>query len=204
MTKQEFLATLSKRLDTLPKSEIDKSISYYEEMINDRIEEGMSEDEAVAALGNMDDIVKNIMYELSIPTLMKAKVSQSKNHAVSKGIWLTCVILGFPLWFSLLLAFFVVIIALYVSVWAVIISLFAVVLSFAAAFLCGLCIGGAICFMKSIPVGLCVIGGALICGALALFSIKPVCLIAKGLVRFTAFLLRKLKSLFIGKKGAEQ
>lgn len=202
MNKLEFLNKLSANLASLPKYEIDKSVSYYEEIIDDRIEDGMAEEDAVAALGDIDSIAENIKYDMSITTLMKAKVSESKNRASNKGVWLTLVILGFPLWFPLLAAFASVFLALYISVWAIIFSLYAVVLSLGVSCAATLIVGFAFFFVRSVPAGLCALGAALLCGALTLFMIKPVYLITKGLIKFTAYIIRKIKSVFIAKRGA--
>jgi len=56
MNKNEFLATLRERLNGLPEEDIIKSIDFYGEMLDDRIEDGMSEEEAVSDLGNIDEI----------------------------------------------------------------------------------------------------------------------------------------------------
>ena len=50
MTKEQFLNELQNRLSFLPSSEVAPFISYYREMIEDRMEEGMSEADAVAKL----------------------------------------------------------------------------------------------------------------------------------------------------------
>ena len=50
MTKNAYLSELADRLRQLPQSEIDKSIAYYSEIIDDRMEEGCSEEEAVNGL----------------------------------------------------------------------------------------------------------------------------------------------------------
>jgi uncharacterized membrane protein len=199
MNKQEFLNHLAARLASLPQSEIDKSIAYYVEMIDDRTEDGMTEEEAVAALGDIRSVAESIMYDLSIPALMKAKVSESKDRARNKGVWLTFVIIGFPVWFPLLMALAAVMLALYVSVWSIIISLYAVVISLGAACLAGVIGGLARLVITSAPLGICIIGAAVFCGALCLFLYKPVHLITKKLITFTADSMRKLKSLFIAR-----
>ena len=51
MNKTEFLDALRHALGKLPSYEVEQSIAFYAEMIDDRIEDGMSEQEAVAALG---------------------------------------------------------------------------------------------------------------------------------------------------------
>ena len=52
MTKEQFLNELQNRLSFLPSSEVAPFISYYREMIEDRMEEGMSEEAAVADVGD--------------------------------------------------------------------------------------------------------------------------------------------------------
>lgn len=201
MNKQEFLNELAQRLTSLPENERAKAIAYYNEIIDDRIEDGIPENEAVEALGNSEEIAENIMYDMSIPTLIKSKVKESKFQASNKGLWLAFVIVGSPVWFPLLMALIAVIIAMYIAVWSLIISLYAVVFSLGLTCLVGILGGLAQSVMKSIPVGLCVLGVAIFCGALAMFMIKPVCFITKKLIKFTAFGLRKIKSLFISRKG---
>ena len=48
MTKKEFLSSLRSKLQGLPPSDIDERISFYSEMIDDRMDEGKSEEEAVS------------------------------------------------------------------------------------------------------------------------------------------------------------
>lgn len=72
MNKQAFLSALRKGLTGLPENDIEHSIEFYSEMIDDRIEEGMSEEEAAASIGNIDDIVSQILSETSLTKLVKA------------------------------------------------------------------------------------------------------------------------------------
>ena len=66
MRKKEFLSALRRKLKGLPKREIEERISFYGEMIDDRIEEGFSEDEAVEKIRYSDDISKQISATLKI------------------------------------------------------------------------------------------------------------------------------------------
>ena len=43
MTKQEFLRELWNRLTELPQEDVEKSLDYYSEMIDDRVEDGLTE-----------------------------------------------------------------------------------------------------------------------------------------------------------------
>ena len=61
LTKAEFLSELKNRLSSLPDQDVNDRLDFYSEIIDDRIEDGESEEEAVRSLGNMDDIVAKIM-----------------------------------------------------------------------------------------------------------------------------------------------
>ena len=56
MTKQAFLNRLNELTGALAEQERARLAEYYSEMIDDRVEEGVSEEEAVAALGDPADI----------------------------------------------------------------------------------------------------------------------------------------------------
>jgi len=58
MTKSEFILSLSEALASLPGRERSRVLEYYEEMIDDRIESGMTEEDAVAAMGSIEEILK--------------------------------------------------------------------------------------------------------------------------------------------------
>ena len=54
MKKQEFIEEIKLRMEGLPEEEVNRSIDYYSEMIEDRIEDGMEEEEAVVLLVHAD------------------------------------------------------------------------------------------------------------------------------------------------------
>ena len=47
MKKDEFLSELKSRLNGLPKEDIDERVSFFEEAIDDRMADGLSEEEAI-------------------------------------------------------------------------------------------------------------------------------------------------------------
>ena len=106
MTKNEFLSALDARLTGLPEEDKQKSLSYYAEMIDDRVEDGMTEEEAVSALGNMDGIVKQILDETPISKLVKEKVRAKE---APSGALIVLLVLGAPLWLPLVITAFVLI-----------------------------------------------------------------------------------------------
>ncbi len=61
MTRVEFLSELDRRLSALSKEQADDYLAYYAEMLTDRMEDGMSEEEAVASLDSADAIAKRIL-----------------------------------------------------------------------------------------------------------------------------------------------
>ena len=98
MNKYEFLGRLRERLVGLPPKDIEKSLDYYAEIIADRVEDGMSEEEAVAALGTLDEIVAQILEDTPLPKLVKEKVRPKR----ALRTWeILLIVLGFPLWLPL-------------------------------------------------------------------------------------------------------
>lgn len=71
MDKKSFLNELRNRLSFLPKDELERTIAYYNEMISDRIDTGMNEAEAVAAVGCIDEIVESVRTEGNYPNTAK-------------------------------------------------------------------------------------------------------------------------------------
>ena len=70
MNKDQFLEELRKKLSGLPQEDIDERLAFYSEMIDDRMEEGITEEDAVAGLGTVDSVVEQIMSEIPL-TVMK-------------------------------------------------------------------------------------------------------------------------------------
>lgn len=60
MNREQFLAAVRARLAGLPREDIDRAIEYYREMIDDRMEDGMAEEEAVAAVGPVEEAVSKL------------------------------------------------------------------------------------------------------------------------------------------------
>ena len=61
MSKKEFLKKLARALDRLPRDERNKTVSYYDEQIEDRKEAGATEEAAVDAMGDIDSIAESII-----------------------------------------------------------------------------------------------------------------------------------------------
>lgn len=61
MTKRQFLQKLSRKLLELKKADRKRYLDDYEEMILDQIENGLSEEKAIAGLGDIDVIAREIL-----------------------------------------------------------------------------------------------------------------------------------------------
>lgn len=63
MTKREFLSDLSARLSNLPQPELQRQLDYYAEILDDMLEDGLTEDEATARLGSPAALAADILSE---------------------------------------------------------------------------------------------------------------------------------------------
>jgi len=79
MTKQEFLRELWNRLTELPQEDVEKSLDYYSEMIDDRVENGLTEEEAVADIGSAEEVAAQLIAEL--PQKIKERSATSAQRS---------------------------------------------------------------------------------------------------------------------------
>ncbi|MBR5223683.1 MAG: DUF1700 domain-containing protein [Clostridia bacterium] len=197
MTKLNFLFELRDKLSGLPKEDIEERLNFYSEMIEDRIEEGLLEEEAVAAIGTTDEIAKQIIYDTPFTKIAKEKLKPKNKPKIWEIILL---VLGFPLWLPLSIAAFAVAFSLYIALWAVIISFWAVFASFI-----GCAVGGVISAVVFAVNGntftaFAILAAALICAGLSIFIFFGCKLATKGILLLTEKVIIYTKSLFV-KKG---
>ncbi len=82
MDRAAFLKALQEQLRRLPEQERQQSLHFYDEMIDDRMEEGMEEQAAVAALGDPGEIARQVLMELSLPKLVKTRLRPQRKLRV--------------------------------------------------------------------------------------------------------------------------
>lgn len=196
MNKSEFTAELTARLGSLREEDVKKSVEYYSEIIDDRIEEGMDETDAVAAVGEIDDIAMQIMHDLPLSTLIKAKAK----HTRSLKTWETVLIIaGSPLWVPLLIAAAVTAFAIAVSAWSIVIALFSVLLSLGIGAVA--CVFGALYSLVTgfAVKGLLFFGCGLISAGLSVYIFYAAKAAAAALAKACAAAIRGIKSLIINK-----
>lgn len=198
MTKAEFLGALAQRLNGLPLGDIEKSLDYYREMIDDRMEDGMSEEEAVAALGPVEEIARQIWMDTSLPKLIKSKAKREQDLRAWEIVLL---VLGSPLWIPLLLAGVLIFLSLYLVLWSLVLVCYAVDLSFAVAALAGVAgIVGSL--LSGLPIQAALwLGAGLFCGGGAILLFFGCNQITLGIARASKGMMRWLKARFIGRRG---
>jgi uncharacterized membrane protein len=196
--KELFLRELERRLEGIPDTDRQASLVYYTEMLDDMIEDGVSEAEAVASLGSVDAIAEQILLDMPLTKLVKARV---KPKRPLRGWQIALIALGSPVWFPILLAMAVVLLAVYVVIWSVVLCLYAADLCLAVGFIAGVA-GSVLLFITARPgVALMLLGAGLICAGLAVFAFLGCNAAAKGAWKLGRLILRGIKSCFVRKEG---
>lgn len=161
MTKESLLMWLREAFSAYPPEEVEERIRFYEEMIDDRMEDGLTEEEAVASLGSLEEVIAKMAAEM--PPLKKKKAMRLRWWEI------LLLVLGFPLWFPLLIAAASVLFALYACLWSVILSVWAVFVSVAVCSFFGILVGiGYLLFGKRLT-GLALLGAGIFCMGLSIF-----------------------------------
>lgn len=200
MNRQEWMQALRSGLRGIPQEEVEKSIAFYDEMISDRIEDGMTEAEAVAAIGSVEDITAQIVSGIPLKKIVKAKV---KPHHALRTWEIVLLILGAPVWLPLLLAAVCIVSAVYIVLWAVILCLYAIDLSVAACSIACLAVVYFHLTSGSLLASAAALGLALVCAGLTIFLFLGFGQVAKGLLILSKKPLLALKARLI-RKGDTQ
>ena len=182
MRKAEFLSQLRQKLSIMPPRDVEKTLEYYSEMIDDYIESGYSQDAAVAKMGSVNDVAAQILANAQ-STVYEAPYEQKRK----KRGWITLLlILGFPLWLPLLVAGFSILLtlAIVIATLAMVVP-WSLVISFGASAI-GLLLTTAIVLTgEGIAAALLVLGCAFVLAALCIFvlwaALRLTILGAKGI-----------------------
>ncbi|MBQ5959292.1 MAG: DUF1700 domain-containing protein [Firmicutes bacterium] len=200
MTKQIFLDQLRAGLYGLPQDDIEERVSFYSEMIDDRMEEGLTEEAAVAGIGPVDTIISQIIAETPLPRLVREQIKSRPRMRAWEVILL---ILGFPLWFPLLIAAFAVIFSVYVVIWSVILVLWAVEIACIAGAFAGVIVGFIQIFQGNLLFGLLLISAAVLLSGLSILLFFGCIAAAKGALYLTKKVALGIKSLFLRKENSK-
>lgn len=199
MTKQSFLDALRQRLQGLSPDDMSRSLEFYGEAIDDRMEDGLSEEDAVAAVGTVDEIVAQILRDTPLVRLVKTTV---RPRRALRAWEIVLLVLGSPVWLPLLVAVACILLALYLVLWVLVIALFAV-----CAALFGGALGGLAAAAVFLPLGhaasaLFMAGGGLVLLGLAILTVMVSASAVKGVVALTRKGCFALKARLIRKGDA--
>lgn len=199
MNKQEFLTRLRKKLSGLPHTDVEDRLVFYSEMIDDQIEEGLSESEAVLVIGSVDEIAAQIIADAPLSQPKREPQKVKKKLSISEIILLA---LGSPIWISLTVSAAAVILSLYISLWAVIISLWAAfgslivfALGIIAAAIVLICCGYGL-------TGTAILGAGIFCAGLSVFMFYGCKVVTKGILILTKKMAIWIKNCLIKKEDA--
>lgn len=200
MNKSEFIDSLRNRLNGLSQEDIESSLEFYAEAIEDRVESGLTEEEAVAELGSVEEVSRQILTDVSLPKLIKARVAAKRT---SSARWVIPIVLGAPLWIPLLSAAAICVLACYVVVWTVVLSLYAVDFALAVSVAAGL-VGMVRALLQGNIIAACfALGLGLVSAGLSMMLFVSLGRITKMGINLSGKLLLRVKSLLIRKDNAK-
>lgn len=163
MTKKEFIEKLEAELKDETYSTVTQVMTYYEEIIADLMEDGYSEEDAISKLGSIQETVANVKGNEEIIEIKKMKTTTSA--------WVSILlILGFPLWGSLMAAWLCLLLAAYILIWCVPIITVALGLAGSMSFIVGI-FGSFVLFTESVSLGITQLGVSAIFGVVGLIGI---------------------------------
>lgn len=196
MRKAEFLARLDANLDFMEEQERRATLQFYDEQLEDRIDDGMTEEEAVASLESPQDVARNLndfrttqsSQAAAAPTTGFASYSTEKKVLVVLGIIFALIILS-PIIFSLIAAVF-----------SVVLFIVSIILALALAAIGFVILGIALFTMaillipSSPPSALAHLGMSIVSFALAILSGLATYYASYGLIKLAKFTYRSTKN----------
>lgn len=191
MNKQEFLDRLGALLSCLPASRVAESQAFYAEAIADRMEEGMTEEEAVAAIGSPGAVADAILDEMPpVPRVM------AKTRRRSTVLLWALIIVGSPLWLALLLAFALVALGVYLCIWMLAAMLWAIAAAAVMALPLALILAFVGLMEGNVPFALAYVGEGLLAAALGIVCFSAALSSSRYLVRLSQRWMGKMLSPF--------
>ena len=201
MNKQEFLEKIRNQLAGLSEDDIKKSIDYYTEMIEDRMEEGLTEEEAVKEMGKPEEVASQILMDTPFSKLVKVKVKPKKSLSILSII---LIVLGSPVWLPLVAAFFIIILSVYIVLWSFVLVFYSVVLSLAAGGVSGLLASVMIMFNVDILCGVFTLGVVIVCAGLSVLLFFGSNQVVKGILFLSKKIALSIKSYFIKRRNCDE
>ena len=206
MTKQAFLTALRERLDGISDSDAERWVSFYSEMIDDRMEDGMSEAEAVANVGDVDDAARQIriQWEFSENQDRSSETTERKAEQLSSEYFKGRYKLRNP-WavgflFPFLLVLWAVSFSLLTAFWSVLVSFYAACGALSLSGCIAQVVGIALIFLRSPAFGLVVIGAGMFAVGFSILFGMGCKFFRKGMVKFTKWTVKGLVWMIVRKE----
>ena len=200
MNKQDFLEQLRKGFYGLPQDEIDERLIFYREMIEDRMEEGLSEENAVSTIGSVSEIVAQITADIPLTKIAKERIKPKSRLKVWEIILL---ILGSPVWLSLVIAAIAVILSLYISLWSVIVSIWSVFATLISVAFATSVAGVLFICSGNFLSGIATVSTGIVCSGLSVFIFYGCKAATEGILLLTKKLAIWIKNCVIRKETTE-
>ena len=176
MSKADFLRLLERALMQLSEEERQKNLEYYSELLDDMMEEGMTEAEATAKLGSPNQIAQSILQEMPLGKLVSTRMKPRSG------------------WTPL-----AIVLAVFVSIWALGFAAVAVVIALAVAVVAAPIFAVRAAVM-TLPLGLMLLGAGLVLLGLCVLGGLMAVELCKLLWQLTVWLAHKIKGLVIRKE----
>ena len=193
MLREEFIKLLEQRLAGIPKADLDRTLEYYNEIISDKLDDGLEEKEAIDSLGSIDEMVNNTLKDIPMNKLAKEKLNLNRKLKTWEIVLLSATSI---IWVPILIALMVVVVAIYIGLWSGVIGLASGTVSCAATSL--IIIPGLVDVITGnfgsgiviIGIGMASLGMSILLGILTFELAKIMVIVCKKIVL-------KIKSLFI-------
>lgn len=206
MTRNEFITSLSARLQGIPGTERQKALDWYSELICDRMEE-MPEADAVSGIGSVDEIADEILSQYRQNTTAvhssdgtEPQSRRSPDKGVNTALVIFAAVVLSPIWLPLLIVGLSLALIAVVLVWCAVVTVGVMLVSAAAVGVVGLVYGFWALFVINPAYGLLVLGAALTAAGLTLAMIPLIVVTVKGAAKFTVWSVGKICCL-VHRKG---
>ena len=209
MTKTEYISRLTELLSDLDQGYVSSSVQYYTEMIDDRIEDGLTEEEAINAIGSPEETAERIRSEApefdsnsssesdfepiqnNAPTTEAETITDKKSK---KGLTVLAWILILVGIISAVFSFFCALWAVVISAWAVSCGLIGIGVYFIVYSIIAFITAGA-------GTGLFCLGAGVLLTGISLFGIIGSKYLSKGVLYITKLIPCSIVKLFKERRG---
>jgi len=187
MNKYQFLSAVREGLDGMSSREIDESLAYYREMIEDRVEEGLSEEDAVKALGPVEKVIADIKNGTD-GSESREKVTPVLNSEAEKEENGECTIIdaaktiGRVFW-----------IITEVFAWIVLVSVMITGISVGVAAVGSLLGGIVYIFTDGFAGGMLLIGGGIACAGIGIITVAGIAAAMRGMNKLSGLIMGFLR-----------